>query len=348
MKEFTVSKIVFKKSKVLQLVQTLKDRLCSANIFFELGNTNKEMSGNDFWDKNDFRKYFFEEENILTGSEMIMSAANLDDNWRESKAISNEPISFEQASALIAFWQKKMSYRYFTFLIGFDFNKDNMSRKYGYEKAKSYHDEGNNYLSDSVIFSKRLSGDLCVHISRSELNRNPISCDEILAAFSDAKLVEEKKYYMPSDEQEALEWEERYAKAKESFDVMRRGLKEVYQNLPYDLEPRLFELCLNQEDIKVRTLAKKELEPLDWELLKNKPGQKGTNFIKPHLDGNIVVNIDALHGGHYLQIQIFYVGKKYYFFDNIDFTYNVFTDEDAKKFFGNLSYVLDYVEKTLE
>ena len=348
MKEFTVTKIEFKKTKIAQVFESLKDKLGSTRVFFELRSVDAKMDNNAFWDENGFRKYFFKEKNVLTGSDKTIGISNLDNNWRDENVNCSEPISIEQAMSLVTFREKKMGYHYSTFLIGFDFSGCDSERKYGYQKARGYFARGYNYLSDSIILYSCPLEKRCMYISKSEDMKTPILDEEILELFPDSKLIEEKKFYMPSDEEEALEWENRYAKAKTSFETMVKGIKQVYSSLPYDLKPRLYDCYNEKETIKIKSIAKKKLEPLGWELLKNKPGQKGIYFIKSHLDGNIVTNIDALHGGHYLQIQIFYVGKKFYFFDNINFTYNVFNDEDAEKFLGNLIYVLEYIEKTLE
>lgn len=346
MKEFTVTKIELKKTKMSQVYLALKNKLESTEVFFELIGLKDEFWEKDFWAKNDMSKYQYTKQLLAWVDEITTVASNLNLNWDRVGEKSQLPISHSQAFELIKF-KEKISWHYSTFLIGFDFNNLN-ERKYGYVKTEGYFGQGENYLSDSIIMAKDAFKEFYLYISESEEKNNPITVNEIQELFPQAKVIEENKYYMPSDEQESLEWEERYVQAKESIGKLKPGVKEIRKNLKYELVNYPFCGGRYESTINVKKISKKLLEPLGWTLMKNKPGQKGLYYVKQHLDAEITLNVIALEKGHYIQFQIYYTGKKFFFCEPIDYVYHLMTEEEVEHYFENLCSIMEYIEETLK
>lgn len=349
MTKYIITKIKLDKLKILEVYNELAQMISYDKAFFEAAYLSDEIIKNKFWADNQMQEFIYSR-NLNYAWEpdkCINIASNLNNLWEWENPNKCQSLTIKQVEELAKFIDKLPRKDYDSSFIILDNirwdNNDIKEATCGYEKAKCTFGFGKNYLSNAIVLCNGTLEKSFMYVCREARFENNSAIYDILTKFG--KLAGTEIYYAPDDETERAEWDVRQDIVQKSFKMMMENLSAYYEKLPFK-----FELTYDSptNPINVKKLAKSKLEPYGWTLIKNAKGEKGIRFKKNHKDGELIAWVDSLDKGHYLQLLITYKSEKFYFHDNIDYTWTLKNEEEVKQYCINVRNILKYVESVLE
>lgn len=360
MKEYVVVEIRCDKSKkAIDIYNTVSENLKFNRNFFEFVNLFKKT---DHVNKNKQKKFeslgLQKFSHIKVLEHLARSAyydpkrddrkliSNLDSSWEWYNKKETESLDNSLFKEVLDFGDVLNSvFDVFCMMFGIDEIEWDGSKvghgTYGYEKAKSSSHSGENYLSNSITISKSPweHKPYLVYLSCEARFRDLDIVNTV--AESIGKIKNERHYFAPESEAEREEWKHAQKEAEIRFNTVIAELKEFIKTLPNELKNDTG-IVEYDNKINVRKNIKKYLCTDGWEMRKNIYGV-GTIVCKEKGDDTIIIAIDSLHGGHYLQLLIDYNNKKYSFGCNLAYSYTLKLEEEVCAYLENVRCIRDFV-----
>lgn len=365
MKEYTVVQIVCEKeTKAYDIYTAVKDTVKFNRNLFELSGLFKHKDKvsskkNQKFESLDLQRFYHVKvlEHLRKSpyydpeKNDVRLFSNLDNAWDWNNKEVTDSIDSAVFEEMIKFADGLKLSEVSTILLGIDEIEWDGNKvghgTYGYEKAKSTHHGGENYLSNSIIIFKAPyeHKPYTVYLSCEKRFRELDSVNGIIKTIG-GKIRYEQTYFAPENEVERKEWERAYAEAEMKIKAIETKLPDIMNNMPEETK----EYQEYQQGVKnnVRKIIKQVLCTDGWEQKKNTVFTGvGTMVIKDKDDSDVAIIIDSLHGGQHLQTLIFYVNPKFKVGLHTNYICNAINEEEVAKYLKNVKYIADYVYQAL-
>ena len=306
-----------------------------------------------------YYKHMINSDWIPEEDKRVLVLSNLGEEWEDFNPYEQQSLSFDEFTALAEYFTKSKPRCYSTLMLGLDridweqSTNTDYYHTYGYEKAKSSFDKGKNYLSNSIIFSKEsMKSTVYLTLSFHERFKSNIQIQRIIERCG--KIAKSNILYAPSNEIERAKWNSIYEDNESKFNAMIEQLPDIIKNLPYQFNKKsLFPEPVPKDTINVRKIAKETLCSDGWKMLTSKdPENWGIAFKKKvgnieNEDSELLLFIDSLHRGHYLQTLIEYKSVYFSFKEHTNYSYELKDIDGVSKYVENVKIIGDYIFRAL-
>lgn len=347
---YEIADKLFDREKIITLLLDLISKDISSSYLFEITDFNNIKAIQKKCPEIDLTKYYFKNKCFDKTFDFI---SNLNETWDNSNP-NKVPILQKNEFISILNFFKNSGRCYSTAIYGIDGIKWSKNTKnnihitgtYGYEKAKSYFYEGQNYLSNSIIVSKvTLDKNIKIYVSHKVSEEEDYYYLHKVQEYL-GKATYTRIFYAPTTLEERIEFEKRKAKDKEKYLELINKIHTNKIKLPYELHDVTFEYDYT-EPINVRKLVKEIFLKKEWQPFKRDYKSFGIPIKRIKEDVEIELYIDATHKGHYMQTILAYNSKYFYCGENINYIYYLKNEEEVKKYLENIKIIGDTIYEQL-
>ena len=355
MKEYSIIKIACEKGiKIADIYSKIKDNVKINSNFFEFQNlfsySNKKNEiilneiGIDRYAYTKVLPHLVQSKFYEPERDDRKMLSNLDDRWEWSNPNINDPLSEEDFSKLVNFCDSLSVSSLSTMILGFDEIEWDGTKPekgtYGYNKAKSTYDFGENYLSNSVIIARDYEVKKYTVIISCEKRFRELEVIGNLIEFL-GKIQLEKNYFAPETNFERAEWE----KLKSEKWTLYNSMFENIDSLPLQDITRQF--GDNKRKVNIKEYIKNYLCTDGWDFRKKNADELGMKISIDKGDTCISMCVISRHNGHHLQVFLKYDNEKFCFSKSLKQTLDAEDEEEIKKYFQNLKIIKDHMYNSL-
>ena len=348
MKRVTVKKIILKNAMdICDIVKEFYDNKKVKNAFFEITGMNKTETIID-----DLHPFCLDEFfHIIKYSHMnddepesrVEIYSNLDCRWEWCNCNNNRTLLCSESLLLAAFGTNAKKTDFSTFLLGFDFEENKTVFMRNFKNVKSYFSQGEEYLYNSVVFSRTaLDSGFVAFVSADE---NLIDTEEYITLIN--KLGNEsdsKVYYAVEDCNELQQWKNYYSEVNQKLDDVVRFVQVFKESV--DSIESCDPFLLSKAKVSIKPLLKDVISESDWIINKEKSKGSSCCLTAKLKDGVLNCSIISKDYGHHLQALIEYENKVFSITKNMNYSFFLLDSMAVTKYLINIVSILNTVLKT--